>query len=172
VGAKAYAEAISIYLGFCVDKSSLTNTTQATWQKDPDRLTQAFARQAIPMTWDFAEANPFSDAGGGFGITAHAVGKVLERLPVSPVLGAAFQENASVGLGSVDRIISTDPPYYDNVGYADLSDYFYVWLRRSLAWEFSRSCSLRWLYRKKKSWSRLLIGTAQRNRRKSFPWKE
>jgi putative DNA methylase len=131
-GATAYAEAVGVYLGFCLDKATLTNTTQATWQKDPDRLTQGFSRQAIPMVWDYAEANPLSEAGGGFGITSHAVGKVLERLPLSPLAGEGIQQDAATSLLSVDRVVSTDPPYYDNIGYADLSDYFYVWLRRSL----------------------------------------
>ena len=72
-GATAYAEAVGVYLAFCVDKNTLTNTTQATWQANPDRLTQGFSRQAIPMVWDYAEANPLSSAGGGFSITAHAV---------------------------------------------------------------------------------------------------
>jgi putative DNA methylase len=132
-GTSAYAESVGVYLGFCLDKASLTNTTQATWQKEPDRLTQAFGRQAIPMVWDFAEANPLSEAGGGFGITSHAVGKVLDRLPVRAHPGVAGQQDAATGMASRDRIVSTDPPYYDNIGYADLSDYFYVWLRRSLA---------------------------------------
>ena len=131
-GALAYAEAVGVYLAFCVDKATLTNTTQATWQKDPDRLTQGFSRQAIPMTWDFAEANPTSEAGGGFGITSHAVAKVLERMPFTPTYGEAVQQDASGTDLATGRIISTDPPYYDNIGYADLSDYFYVWMRRSL----------------------------------------
>ncbi|MDP9237926.1 MAG: DUF1156 domain-containing protein [Chloroflexota bacterium] len=132
MGATAYADAVGVYLGFCVDKATLTNTTQATWQKDPDRLSQAFGRQAIPMVWDYAEANPLSDAGGGFGITSHAVGKVLERLPLLPMGGGGSQQDAANTTNSIDRVVSTDPPYYDNIGYADLSDYFYVWLRRSL----------------------------------------
>jgi len=132
IGATAYADAVAVYLSFCLDKATLTNTTQATWQKDPDRLTQAFGRQAIPMVWDYAEANPLSEAGGGFGITSHAVGKVLERLPLTPVPGAGSQQDASTSTLSKHRVVSTDPPYYDNIGYADLSDYFYVWLRRSL----------------------------------------
>jgi putative DNA methylase len=131
-GALAYADGVAVFLAFCLDKSTLTNTTQATWQKDPDRLTQGFSRQAIPMVWDYAEANPLSEAGGGFGITSHAVGKVLERLPSLPSSGEARQQDAAIGAGATDRLISTDPPYYDNIGYADLSDYFYVWLRRSL----------------------------------------
>lgn len=130
-GARAYAEAVSVYLAFCLDKNTITNTTMATWQKDPDRLTQAFSRQAIAMTWDFAEANPLSDAGGGFGITPSAISKVLLRLPVDCPTGTAFQQNAStMDIGC--RLVSTDPPYYDNICYADLSDYFYVWLRKSL----------------------------------------
>ncbi|KAB8142894.1 DUF1156 domain-containing protein [Chloroflexia bacterium SDU3-3] len=130
--AVAYAEAVGVYLGFCLDKATLTNTTQATWQKEPDRLTQAFGRQAIPMVWDYAEANPLSDAGGGVGITASAVGKVLDRLPMHAIIGRSRQRNATNANDMADRIISTDPPYYDNIGYADLSDYFYVWLRHSL----------------------------------------
>jgi len=131
-GATAYADAVSTYLGFCLDKSTLTNTVQATWQKDPDRLTQAFGRQSIPMVWDYAEANPLSDAGGGFGITSHAIGKVLERLPLNATVGYAFQKDAASGTAVNNAVISTDPPYYDNIAYADLSDYFYVWLRRTL----------------------------------------
>ncbi|MHB9150032.1 MAG: DUF1156 domain-containing protein, partial [Thermoleophilia bacterium] len=131
-GAAAYAEAVNTYLSFCLDKATLTNTTQATWQKDPDRLTQAFGRQAIPMVWDYAEANPLSDAGGGFGITSHAIGKVLERLPLLPSPGDGSQQDATIGTRALGRVVSTDPPYYDNIGYADLSDHFYVWLRRSL----------------------------------------
>lgn len=130
-GARSYAEAVSVYLAFCLDKNTITNTTMATWQKDPDRLTQAFSRQAIAMTWDFAEANPLSDAGGGFGITPSAISKVLSRLPVDCPVGTAFQQNAST-MDIERRVVSTDPPYYDNICYADLSDYFYVWLRKSL----------------------------------------
>jgi putative DNA methylase len=129
-GATAYAEAVSTYLAFCIDKNTLTNTTLATWQKDPDRLTQAYSRQAIAMTWDFAEANPLSDAGGGFEITADAIAKVLFRLPRGHD-GIAYQANASTA-SSERSVVSTDPPYYDNIGYGDLSDYFYVWLRHSL----------------------------------------
>ena len=131
-GATGYAEAVAVYLAFCVDKNTLTNTTQATWQTNPDRLTQGFSRQAIPMVWDYAEANPLSSAGGGFAITSHAVAKVLERLPHSHLLGTGTQQDAATGVLSIGRIVSCDPPYYDNIGYADLSDYFYLWLRRAL----------------------------------------
>jgi len=139
-GDTAYADAIALYLAFCVDKGTLTNTTQATWQRDPDRLTQAFARQALPMTWDYAEANPLSDAGGGLAITAIAVAKVLERLPTQATPAHVIQADATsetdmfrqFDMNTSAAIVSTDPPYYDNIGYADLSDYFYVWIRRPL----------------------------------------
>ncbi len=104
-GAVAYAEAVAVYLAFCLDKATLTNTTQATWQKDPDRLTQAFGRQAIPMVWDYAEANPLSEAGGGFGITSHAVGKVLERLPGNPLAGMVAQQDAQNGIWAENRVV-------------------------------------------------------------------
>lgn len=129
-GAKAYAQAVSVYLAFCVDKNTLTNTTLATWQKSPDRLTQAYARQAIAMTWDYAEANPLSDAGGGFGITADAVAKVLLRFSVAQT-GHVYQQDAATNTRE-NCVVSTDPPYYDNIAYADLSDYFYAWLRRTM----------------------------------------
>jgi putative DNA methylase len=96
------------------------------------------------MTWDYAEANPMSEAGGGLGITAIAVAKVLDRLPGGAIVGNGFQFDARGNgtrdllnvLGINSPVISTDPPYYDNIGYADLSDYFYVWLRRSLRYIF------------------------------------
>ena len=84
------------------------------------------------MVWDYAEANPLSSAGGGFSITPHAVSKVLHRLPQSPRMGVGRQQDAATGSVSVDCVVSADPPYYDNIGHADLSDYFYVWLRRTL----------------------------------------
>lgn len=132
-GARAYGDTIATYLSFCLDKNTLTNTTQATWQSIPDRLTQGFSRQAIPMTWDFAEANPLSTAGGGYVLTLDSLGKVLERLPDVLIPDIVSQCDATITKGfSQAEIISTDPPYYDNIGYADLSDFFYVWLRRSL----------------------------------------
>ena len=85
------------------------------------------------MIWDFAEANPLSDAGGGFGITPRSIEKVLRKLPQESSVGKATQEDATIlSPGERSHIVSTDPPYYNNIGYADLSDYFYVWLRRSL----------------------------------------
>jgi putative DNA methylase len=131
--AQQYADAVALYLAFGVDKLSLTNTTLATWQNSPDRLTQAFSRQAVPMTWDFAEANPMSDAGGGYALTGLSIAKVLDRLPGAGAQGYVEQADASkLGPRTTSMVVATDPPYYDNIGYADLSDYFYVWLRRSV----------------------------------------
>ena len=129
--AAAYADAVATYLAFGVDKIALTNVTLATWQTNPERLTQAYSRQAIPMTWDFAEANPLSDAGGGYALTAIAMAKVLDRLAPNG-RGQADQENAIDVVGRRQLLIATDPPYYDNIGYSYLSDFFYVWLRRTL----------------------------------------
>ncbi|HEY9872468.1 MAG TPA: DUF1156 domain-containing protein [Candidatus Obscuribacterales bacterium] len=132
-GAIAYADAVAIYLGFGLDKNTLTNTTIATWQTDSARLTQAFSRQALPMTWDFAEANPLSEAGGGYILTLDSLGRVLKNLPSQVVIGISKQQDATSNFaGLIPQLISTDPPYYDNISYADLSDYFYVWLRCSL----------------------------------------
>ncbi len=134
-GSRAYADAIATYLAFCVDKNTLTNCTLATWQNSPDRLTQALGRQALPMSWDYAEANPLSQAGGGYVLTLQSLGEVLERLPHNQMQPAfANQVDAAVLARSLtlSPMISTDPPYYDNIGYADLSDWFYVWLRKTI----------------------------------------
>lgn len=131
-GAAAYADAVVTYLAFGVDKNALTNCTQATWQTNPERLTQAMGRQAIPFTWDYAEANPLSFAGGGYALTSRAMAEVLERLPTSTSSAVVEQLDASVLQTEPRLLVITDPPYYDNISYADLSDFFYVWLRRSL----------------------------------------
>nr|MBP7678404.1 DUF1156 domain-containing protein [Thermoanaerobaculia bacterium] len=130
-GAKAYAEAVGIYLGFCVDKMTDTNTSLCSWQVDPPRLRATFGRQALPMVWDYAEANVFGDAAGDFGRCVSSLIEVLDRLGLEGE-GSAEQRNAQSLKLDRPRIVSTDPPYYDNIGYADLSDFFYVWLRRAL----------------------------------------
>lgn len=131
VGAKAYAEAVSIYLAFAVSKISNTGSSITTWMNDRGAFRETFARQAIPMSWDFAEANPFSDSGGSFFSAIEKGAMAIETLPGSQKAYAS-QDNASTQEISKGKVISTDPPYYDNIGYADLSDFFYVWLRRSM----------------------------------------
>lgn len=131
IGATAYAEAVAVYLGFCVDKMTDTNTCLCSWQVDPPRLRATFGRQALPMVWDYAEANVFGDAAGDFGRCVGSLTEVLDKGGLTGI-GRAHQTDAQSLTVDQPRIFSTDPPYYDNIGYADLSDFFYVWLRRSL----------------------------------------
>jgi len=128
-GARAYAEAVSVYLAFGVDRSADYWSTIAT--PGDGFIRNTFARQAIPMTWDFAEGNPFSDSTGNWLGAVDWIARVLDRLRPT-VGGRAVQQDATTISGKEAIPISTDPPYYDNIGYADLSDYFYVWMRPSL----------------------------------------
>lgn len=96
-----------------------------------DRLRGSFQRQAMPMTWDFAEANPIEDFGGGFSSVVESESEVLDGLPRVRLVGHSTQADAAVRDYS-GFVLSTDPPYYDNIAYSDLSDFFYVWLRRTL----------------------------------------
>jgi putative DNA methylase len=130
-GATAYGDAMAVFLGFAVDKAADSWSTIASWTSQRDTLRSTFARQAIPMVWDFAEVNPFSSSTGHFGGGIHWINKVVELLPAT-ASGGAVQSDAATQTISQDKVISTDPPYYDNIGYADLSDFFYVWMRRSL----------------------------------------
>lgn len=132
--ADAYSIAIATYLAFAVDKMTDTNTTLCSWQINPPRLRSTFGRQALPMVWDFAEANVFGDAAGDYQRTYSSLCEVLDKLTVATIEGKASQFDAT-RISSLhfesSPLISTDPPYYDNICYADLSDFFYVWLRRS-----------------------------------------
>ncbi|WP_416063785.1 DUF1156 domain-containing protein [Rhodococcus indonesiensis] len=133
--AAAYADAVATYLGFALSKSTARNNTMCTWETGMDRLRGSFQRQAISMTWDYAEAHPLESFGGGFSAVLQSECEVLEALTTWAVPDAAESEARQAT--AVDRIrapyiVSTDPPYYDNIGYSDLSDFFYLWLRRSL----------------------------------------
>ena len=132
-GATAYAEAVGVYLAFAADRVADRHTSIATWDSSPSKLQlrNTFARQAIPMTWDFGEGNPFCMSSGTWLPSVGWVAMSISSLP-SNLAGEARQADAAKQIASCDRVISTDPPYYDNIGYADLSDFFYVWLRRSL----------------------------------------
>lgn len=127
----AYAEAVSVYLACAIGKVANIGSTAASWMSDRGAFRETFARQALPMTWDFAEANPFADAGGSLAAAIEKGAMAISYLP-SKGVGTALQENASKQTLSKGKVVSTDPPYYDNIGYADLSDFFYVWLRKSL----------------------------------------
>ncbi|MEF8735200.1 MAG: DUF1156 domain-containing protein [Candidatus Accumulibacter necessarius] len=133
-GATAYADAVGVYLGFVVSSLSDRMTTICTWDAGGPtwgtKMRNTFARQAIPMSWDFAEVNPLSTQSGSFGNSLDYTTKGVAC--AGAMNGCALQSDASTQTTSVDRVVSTDPPYYDNIGYADLSDFFYVWLRHSL----------------------------------------
>lgn len=132
--ASAYADAVATYLGMLVSRQSNYLSTICVWSshaKD-ELVKQVFMRQALPMTWDFAEANPFSSAGGTWISQIEWLANSLERMPATGV-GIVENRDATANPASGPICVSTDPPYYDNIGYADLSDYFYIWLRRSLA---------------------------------------
>ncbi|HZU68943.1 MAG TPA: DUF1156 domain-containing protein [Ktedonobacteraceae bacterium] len=131
-GATAYADAVATYLGIALDKGADYWSTICSWHAGRDTVRNTFARQAIPMVWDFAEANPFSDSSGNYMGAVDWVAQVIEISPAQ-TKGVAQQRDAATAInGVMDPMISTDPPYYDNIGYADLADFFYVWLRRSL----------------------------------------
>ena len=128
-GTSAYAEAISLYLSFAVDRIADYGSTIATWAPD-GFIRSTFSRQAIQMTWDFAECNFFSDGTGNFLGAVDWVAKAMSGLPASG-FGSVRQHDAQTVDYPRHIVISTDPPYYDNIPYADISDYFYAWLRHS-----------------------------------------
>ncbi len=130
-GATAYAQAVGVYLALAADRMTDSNSSLTSWTVQRDTLRNTFARQALPMVWDFAEANPVSKSTGNFFGALAWVEKSLEALPANS-WGQVNQSDAQSQTISKAKIISTDPPYYDNIGYADLSDFFYVWLRKSL----------------------------------------
>lgn len=132
VGRTAYADAIVTYLAFAIDKCADYWSSICSWHNSKELIRNTFGRQAIPMTWDFAETNPFSESAGNWMAMVNWTSKALGQLPTNGS-GSAVQRDAKVRIEELGKcVISTDPPYYDNIGYADLSDFFYVWLRRNL----------------------------------------
>jgi putative DNA methylase len=129
-GATAYADAVAVYMALAVDRMANTLCTIARWTAERQQTVTAFARQAIPMTWDYPEVNPFAGAAGDYTVSVEGVIKGIPDTNGQP--GHAYQLDASNQEISEGKLVSTDPPYYDNIGYADLSDFFYIWLRRSL----------------------------------------
>lgn len=144
-GATAYAQAVGVYLGFFIGKLADKGSSLCTWDSGPTSTKTAtgrsarvatvrvtFGRQALPMTWDFAEVNFFSESVGSMGTVLNTLTAPLDYFTSAIVGGHSCQYDAQTQTISQNKLISTDPPYYDNIGYADLSDFFYVWLRRSL----------------------------------------
>ena len=132
MGAEAYADAVATYLGLAASKLSMFATTQARWRSGDAKTAPGYGRQAISMVWDYAEINPFAGAGGDWTEIVNGASRALAahggRRSVNRIenVDARYENQCEV-------VISTDPPYYDNVGYADLSDHFYVWLRPTLS---------------------------------------
>ncbi|MEE6159837.1 DUF1156 domain-containing protein [Cylindrospermopsis raciborskii DSH] len=133
IGATAYADAVATYLAIGIDRLSDRNSAISGWDSSAEKMRNTFARQAIPMTWDYAECCPFSESTGNWMACIDWIWKVIEKSSCFPQ-GKAIQLDATTSQSSnnTPKFISTDPPYYDNIGYADLADFFYVWLRRSL----------------------------------------
>ncbi len=127
----AYAEAVSVYLAFAVDRLVMTGNNLVRWNDVGEKAQHCFGRQALPMMWDFAEPNFLGSATGCFDSAIFYSYDPLPWLPKSGV-GQAAQADAQTQSISKNKTISTDPPYYDNIGYAELSDFFYVWLRRTI----------------------------------------
>ena len=131
-GARAYGEAVGVYLAFAVDRQADIGSTIASWINTIGAIRNTFGRQAIPMTWGFAEANPFSSSTGCFSNMVDWIVKCIDNFPIAQFEAEVSQRDAQSDCGLRNIMISTDPPYYDNIDYADLSDYFYIWMRRSL----------------------------------------
>ena len=128
--AEAYADAVAVYLGLGVSKTADMNNALVSWKSSMNQAIHLFTRQAIPMMWDYAEVNPFAGAAGDVSVSLSNMAKVIDRLPAT-AFGDVRQADASTRSYS-GIAVSTDPPYYDNIGYSDLSDFFYVWQRRAL----------------------------------------
>lgn len=130
-GAKAYAEAVSVYIGFAITRLADRGSTICGWDSGYTKIRNTFGRQAIPMTWDFAEGNGFSSSTGNWISCVEWIWKVLAGL--QPVIaGNERQHDAQTVDYPAQTVISTDPPYYDNIGYADLSDFFFTWMKPAI----------------------------------------
>lgn len=130
-GAMAYGDALAVYLAFIIEQVCNHSSTICGWNSANTQMRSVFARQAIPMSWDFAESNVFCESSGSFHNLFERMIKGFAALGDGKV-GVVLQGDATRQTISVNKVVSTDPPYYDNIGYADLSDFFYVWMRRSL----------------------------------------
>ena len=134
-GAIAYAEAVGVYLAFLIDQVANHSSSMCGWNSANAQMRSVYARQAVPMVWDYAESNPFCESSGSYANLFERQVKGLGALG-SGRPGAASQADVNRQSISSNKLVSTDPPYYDNIGYADLSDFFYIWLRRSLGLVF------------------------------------
>lgn len=130
-GAKAYAEAVSLYLTMGISRLADIQNSLCMWESSKTQVRHLFTRHAIPMLWDFGEAGAFSGAAGDFGVSLNSIVKAIARF-VPNAKGIEVQHDAQTVQYPKGAVISTDPPYYDNIGYADVSDFFFCWLRPTL----------------------------------------
>ena len=135
-GALAYSQTIGLYLAFSLDRLADFSTAVSRWSISNEKAMNMFSKQAIPMTWDFPETNTLGNSVGGFSPIVQYVADCILKLPKSSKAGVACQHEAQSDCSLRNIIISTDPPYYDNISYADLSDFFYVWMRKSLKFTY------------------------------------
>ena len=135
--AKAYGEAVGVYLAMGQSRLSDIQNSLCRWERSKTQVRNLFGRQAVPMIWDFGENNVFNNAAGDFKTSLSNLIKVVMRLPGGKDSYGLFGDAQTQSI-STTKVISTDPPYYDNIGYADLSDFFYVWLRRGLQTTFPK----------------------------------
>ena len=131
-GELEYADAVATYLGFVVDRLADRGSSLCSWDTGYVKIRNTFARQALPMIWDYAEGNPFSGSSGNLRGAIDWVVEVIERVPARPAGRASQVDATALPSATTPVVVCTDPPYYDNIGYADLADFFYVWLRRSI----------------------------------------
>jgi len=130
-GAVSYASAVAAFLALGISRLADAQNSLCQWGPAMDQTQHLFRRQAIPMVWDYAESSVFSSAAGDLVTTLTTISRVLDQLGAAGH-GSSFQSDAQTQTVARWKVVSTDPPYYDNVGYADLSDFFYIWLRPSL----------------------------------------
>lgn len=130
----AYAKTVITFLGLALDRCADFNNWLCRWSPSNQKVMNLYSRQALPMVWDYAEANILGNAVGAWSTCSDYVSDCVKVLSVgNNLIGKAHQVDAATGLDGVSNLlVSTDPPYYDNIGYATLSDFFYVWLRRTI----------------------------------------
>ena len=134
-GAKAYAEAAGVYLAFALSKQADLGNSLCGWEPIAQCPRHLFGRQAIPMVWDYSEGNPLGNSSGSWTVFVDGIVKAFSKafeFVQTSTSGRSRQADAGTQSISCDKVVSTDPPYYDNIGYADLSDFFYIWLRCAL----------------------------------------
>ena len=168
-GAQAYADAVATYLGLAISNLADRNSSLVSWASGREHVRNTFGRQALPMVWDFSEVNVFSNASGCFigGINKIAEAVASSQTKVMSEIGAT---DICDTLSIEQAVIATDPPYYDNISYGDLSDFFYVWQRRTVRTLWPELFVAYWCLRMK-SWLLHRTGMAKGRQLKISSWR-